>query len=132
MAKRNHKHVVYQQPDPERIFEITLPEATKQDNPLMRGFTYRNVTMLVNSEGGIVTATFTHPSRCPTMEEIRVLVDRILPKRSMMIPVVLHTKDSHMVTAIDLPVEIKKGNVEDAKTDSEPETEVPADNTQPE
>lgn len=93
----------------------------------MLGFSYRNITMLINVSDGMVTASFKHPTRFPTFEEMRVLIERILPSKNLYIPVSLHTFESHMVTAIELPAEIKKGTSEDVRADIESKTEVSTD-----
>ena len=93
--------------DPNKIYEVQLPPEILARDANAQCYAFRNITMLVHKQSAFVNASFYHPNSYPTFDEIRVLVDHILPGKNLFIPVNLHTTDSHMITAIELPGEVK-------------------------
>lgn len=88
-----------------KIYKIKMESIRSNIDESVEGYTFKNVTMLSTRRGGFMTVSFSHPSRCPNMEEIRTLIDRIYPTVNLFIPLRLHTLQSNMVTAIELTVE---------------------------
>lgn len=108
----------------EKIFQIHFDEKTKALNPNAMGFSYRNITMLITIDNGMTSATFFHPSRYPTMEEIRHMVDHLIPNKNLFIPLRLHTNESHRITAIELPSEVKKKDEQETLATEVAETKI--------